>query len=130
MSITIHEALGSPDPKAALEELISHGGRYFKGRDIAIAVLHKISSGEPYYPPIFSLKNDDGEMRGFLEHFGVASPEELPISEKLAPYIGSISIVEVTKLSQARPHEQEIVGTGLPAIRLVFIETGQQTTNC
>jgi hypothetical protein len=129
MSTTIQEALHSQDPKAALEELVSNGGRYYKGRDIAIAVLQKISNGEPYYPPIFSLKNDDGEMRGFLEHFGVTAPEELPISEKLSRYIGSISIVEVTKLSQARPHEQEIVGTGLPAVRLVFIETGQQTTN-
>jgi hypothetical protein len=125
MSRTIKEALLADSSEQALriEALLARGGLYFKGRDIAAAVLEKMVQHAPFYPPIFEKADPEGEIDGFVEYFGVTSLEELPASGLLPSHIQDVRIDTIERTSQLYPHELAFVGTTLPAVRIIFLET-------
>ena len=125
MSRTIKEVLElqTEDQAASLERLMARGGLYFKGRDIAAAVLDKMTQHTPFYPPIFEKADPEGEIDGFVEYFGVTALEELPTSPVLPPHIQDVRIDVIDRTSQLYPHELAHVGATLPAVRIIFLES-------
>lgn len=125
MSRTIREVLElqTADQAASLERLMARGGLYFKGRDIAAAVLHKMTQHEPFYPPIFEKADPEGEIDGFTEYFGVTTLDDLPTSTMLPPHIKDVRVDVIDRTSQLYPHELALVGGMLPAVRIIFLES-------
>jgi hypothetical protein len=125
MSFILRKALAAEDPASKINELLQKGGLYHKGVDMAQTLAGKIANGEPYYPPIFPLGNDEGITQGFLDHLGVTEFDQLPNSSLLCGRIGAVALVTVERISQLRPHELGVVGSQLPAVRVLFVEHGQ-----
>ncbi len=124
MSRTIKEALqlDAKEQAASLERLLARGGLYFKGRDIAAAVLEKMVQHTPFYPPIFEQADPEGEIDGFVEYFGVATLDALARSPMLPQHILDVRVDTIERTSQLYPHELALVGATLPAVRIIFLE--------